>query len=399
MEFKNKTLTKMHRAKRKYNGQFGSWYYRKYLEIGGIISENTFVDDEGVERKKLYPTDDPNIPPTMFNRGDRISSCMDYWVWDKYEKNKLLDLQKVNRCKNRAFCPNCKMLSVSRFIHEFRNQMPSLIGYVPYMITLTIPSIPVDGKAFSDTLEQFSSAFNTFCRKLMRPKITPTGRKSSQALQCRYFDMVGGVRVLEVTCSDKSGLHPHYHIIIYVREEIAFELLEKKHLARWNTETEKRDYKSDVEVQIGKLWSMLWAGLSLQNWDKIEFDPSANYLKKNGVNLSARVLEVDLRPLDESGIYEVFKYTFKNSEVKDYTVFKALVDGLERRRFRQGFGCLYGLKCDDDDEGEYQELKLDIEEDPETLVTKEISELVAEFRDYKKISRFNKGSLIDSIPD
>ena len=50
---------------------------------------------------------------------------------------------------------------------------------------------------------------------------------------------------------------------------------------------------------------------------------------------------------------------------------------------------LYNLKCEEVDTGLKQELELVEKENPSSLLTREINELVTTYRDYKKISRFN----------
>lgn len=394
MEYTNKVLDKMSVQKTLYNRQFASWYYGLYKENGGEIHRLSITDEKGRKKIKLQPAEDTNAK--YFNRGDRIGSCLNLWVWDKYEKNKLLDLQRVNRCMNRVFCPNCKTLSVARFIHEFRQQMGQLQDYDFYMLTLTVPSVHADdtGDNLNEVLVKLSNRLQKLNRKYSAPLLTPTGKESSQALQCRYFDIAGGVRVLEITYNDEQGFHPHYHLVVLVpKKNIISEDLLKKHIpAKWSTKRNSLDYKSDVEVQIGKAWSMIWQNIDFRKWDKVEFNPAKTHLIIDNQKSDYRVLEVEFSPLDEDGIYEVFKYCFKNEDIANYRVFKNLVYALDSKRIRQGFGVLHNLKCEDEEKGEAQPLELEFEEEPEALVTREIAALVTEYGEYKKISRFNKST-------
>ena len=58
----------------------------------------------------------------------------------------------------------------------------------------------------------------------------------------------------------------------------------------------------------------------------------------------------DIRPMaSKKGIYEVFKYCFKDIDIKNIEVFKNLCFGLKGKRIRQGYGSLYKLKIDDKD--------------------------------------------------
>lgn len=354
MEFTNEILHDMNMKKRKYNIQYAQWYY-------GLGQE------------------DPSRQEYFENKSERISNCMDLWQWDHYEKNKLLDLQRVNRCSNNRFCPNCKLLDISKFIHKFKDVYSELLtkGYKAYMLTLTIPSVP--GTKLSDTIDKLNKDF----RKLIE-KFSYDDRKSYKD---RYFQVYGGIRVLEITYNVKHGFHPHFHCVVFTKDEIDPVLLEKKIQGKYSRKRKEYNYKSLVDIQFGKLWSMIYYNLRLnkKNINSISYDPSEEFMFSDKKNL-----EVDFRELDEKGIYEVFKYTFKDSDIENFYVFKTLVNCLANKRIRQGFGILYNMQCEDIEEGEVQELDLEIKEDPTGLLTHQIAELITVYRNYKKISRFNR---------
>ena len=70
-----------------------------------------------------------------------------------------------------------------------------------------------------------------------------------------------------------------------------------------------------------------------------EFDNTSNDWQDNYI--------CDIRELYmPKGIYEVFKYCFKDIDVKDLEVFRYLFFKLMRKRLRQGHGELYNLKVD-----------------------------------------------------
>lgn len=353
MQFTNENLLKMKVKKDNYNSLYSNWYF-------GMSEEYKF---------KPY-----------FNRSENIKDCLNIWQWDKYEKNKILDLQKVNRCKNNRFCPNCKLMDISKFIHEFRDAYEDYIklGYKAYMLTLTIPSVP--GEALRDTIDLLNKKF----RKLTEKFCYDISDKKSY--KDRLLKIDGGIKVLEITYNENNGFHPHFHCVVFCKNEIPTESLEKNIKGKWSRKTNSYNFKSEIDVQIGKLWSMIWYDerINTKNVNSIVYDPKEIYFKDN-----KKCLEVDFRELDEKGIYEVFKYTFKDSDIKNYYVFKTLVQALEKKRIRQGFGILYNLKCEEVDAGVKQELELVEKENPSSLLTREINELVTTYRDYKKISRFN----------
>lgn len=381
-----------------YNRKFANWYYGLHKEIGGEIKR--FKDGNKI---KLFPGNDDSVPKTYFNKGDRISSCCDLWVWDVYHQNKLMDLKKLNRCMNSRFCPNCKMLNVAKFIHEFKSKVPSLAEYDFYLLTLTIPSEKCDGEVLRSLIDKLYLTFRKLNHKYSLPLLTPTGKKSNKALQDRYFDFDGGVRVLEITHNKKNGFHPHLHCIVCVRKDsIDKDLLEKNIKGKWSTKRDSRNMKSLIDMQIGKAWTMLWYGVDFRKWDKFEYSVSDTYAKIDDDITQFKNLEVDFSSMDDGGVYEVFKYTFKSSEVSSFNVFKALEIAMAYKRIRQGFGVLHDLKCDDDSDGEYQELVLEFEEEPVEVLTKEFDELLTTFADYRKVSRFQpkvKEEFLLSIAD
>lgn len=354
MEYTNEILEEIQFKKDTYNSIYSNWYY-------GMSNE--FLNDK---YKK---------------RSERIGSCLNLWQWDKYEKNKLLDLQRVNRCSNNRFCPNCKLLDISKFIHKFKEIYTDYLnqGYHFYMLTLTIPSVP--GSDLRSTLDKLSKSFRKFTEKYV---YDISDRKS---FKDRIFNIEGGIKVLEITYNSNNGFHPHYHCVVYTNYKIPEELLRKFIKGKYSNKKKCFNYKSLIDIEISKLWSMIWYGerLSQNNIDSIDFYPRDEYFKEG-----KKVLETDFIELDESGIYEVFKYTFKDTDIENYYVFKTLVQALEGKRIRQGFGTLFNIKCEDIEDGELQELSLIYEENPESLLTFEINELVTTYRNYKKISRFNR---------
>lgn len=355
MEFTNEILMKMD-SKKEYNYQYGNWYY-------GMSQEYT-------NKEKIY-----------HNRSERISNCMNIWNWDKYEKNKLLDLQSVYKCHNNRFCPNCKLLDISKFIHRFRNVYEEYtnLGYKAYMLTLTVPS--VNGSELRTTIEKLNKCFRKLTEKFSYDL------DNNKSYQDRLFQIDGGIKVLEITYNENVGFHPHFHCVVFTKDNLSDTLLNKHIEGKYSNKRQSFNMKSYIDLQIGQLWSMIWYNerLTTKNINDIVYDPKEVYFKTN-----KKCLEVDFVPLDENGIYEVFKYTFKDTDIKNYYVFKTLVQALEGKRIRQGFGILFNMKCEEIEDGEMQDLELELKENPVSLLTYEINELISTYRQYKKISRFNR---------
>lgn len=342
--------------------------------------------------------EDEALKRSLENRSERIGSCINFWIWDKYEQNKILDLQRVNRCMNSRFCPNCKVLENSKFIHKITPIYEDYLkqGYYFYFLTLTVPSVktldPVELDSFVTQLYKDSRRFNQcFTSELKKEKFDN-----------RFIKFAGGIRVLEITHNYQAGFHPHLHYIIITDHKIDDELLKPKYKAKYSRKRKQIDYKSEFEAQIAKVWSLIRAGkFSTYNYNNYEYKPNEEYATLNGELQDFKNLEVDFREMDPEGFKEVFKYTVKSSEINSYNIFKCLVHTLYRRRVRQGFGILYNLKIDDciEDVGEGQDLQLSIAEDPEVNLITSLNDLFTVYSKYKKISRFQPEKIDLSIED
>ena len=93
------------------------------------------------------------------------------------------------------------------------------------------------------------------------------------------------------------------------------------------------------------------------------------------------------------GLFEVFKYCFKDVDIKNYDIFRDLYFGLKRKRLRQGYGELYNVKVDDKDFSSddcienYLEFK---DETPETLIYQHINDMTEKYGDYRKVSIYRE---------
>jgi len=96
-----------------------------------------------------------------------------------------------------------------------------------------------------------------------------------------------------------------------------------------------------------------------------------------------------------NSIYELFKYCFKDLDIKNQEIFRDLYFGLKRRRLRQGYGELYNVKVDDKDirDDDFIENYLEFKDEvPEVMAHKYIEDMTEKYRDYKKISVNKKKS-------
>lgn len=350
MDFENEVLEEMQNRKIKYNKQYEKWYKTMSEEL----------------EKDLLA-----YSKHLKGRADRIGNCLSLWQWEVYHKNKLMDLQKVNRCMNNRFCPNCRKWDLAGAIHNLRKPLNNLLlqGYYPYLVTLTIPN--VGGAELKRAIEKMNKAF----RKLFGAySYSLTGK--TKGFQDRLMTFDGALKVLEITYnSDSNTYHPHFHCMFFSLEYDEG-LFIKNTIGEWSNKRQSYNFYSSIDIQMMKLWTMCYKEIRLSE---------CNY---NNIELKDCYL-CDIREMDASGIVEVLKYTFKDTDIVSYVVFKTLVMALDNKRVRQGYGILYNLKVEGDTDGELLLLEeyLEEEEEPELLLTHEINELITDYKEYRKISR------------
>lgn len=318
---------------------------------------------------------------SLFKLHDRIHDCLNLWLWDVYHQNQLLDLKTINRCNNNRFCPNCRKWDLATSIHNFSPSFKNLLdqGYDPFIMTLTIPNCRAE--ELQETIEKMTEAFRKLFHILSKPKLV---KPNSKSFTKRYMKFDAALKVLEITVrhDEETGktidYHPHFHIMLF-SDEYDENLFNKYIPGAWSDKRQQQDYYSDMTIQIMKLWKMCYDGVRITN--------------KNYDNLSDNWYDLymcDIRELDNKGVYEVLKYTFKDADIKTFFDFKSIFYALQGKRIRQGHGLLFGLKLESESEGDKQSLEefLTIKENPEELITQEIKQLYILYGSYRKISRF-----------
>lgn len=314
-------------------------------------------------------------------KSERLAECLDYWEWDKYQENKLLDLRRVNRCMDR-FCPNCRSIALSTALSKFRPANKEMLnrGYRPYIITLTVPNVP--GDELEKTIRKMNASFRKFNEWLYHV--------NHKAFKDRLFRMSACVKSLEVTIQkdNYNMYHPHFHCIAYLTD-IKSEDIFNKHIEGPYSKRYRRYLKySDADLQIMKLWNFAYENIRITNYSAYP-----DYFKYDFKEDKYLYYQCDIKELDEFGVYEVFKYTFKDSDIHKQDNFETLYFALEGKRLRQGHGELYRLS-DLDCEGEIDKEKesieyyLEKEETPEIIYHRELKVLIKDYHDYRKISRF-----------
>lgn len=360
MELTNEVLEKIE-DKKSFNRQYSKWYY----SMGQLQQDKQSV-----------------LANSYFKKSERINDCMNLFQWDLYRENKLMDLQRVNRCMNNRFCPNCRKLDLAKMIHKFKKPFSDLIkqGYLPFLLTLTIPN--VTGEELEQTIRTLSANFRKFYHLYSRE--LPKGFKG------RSLGIDAALKVLEITYNKESNtFHPHYHLMVFIPAKFYDQsLFSKIYQGHWSYKRQEFNMYSDIDLEMARLWTMVNKKIRInqKNFDNMSDDIRELY-------------QVDIKEMDSSGIYEVLKYTFKDSDISSFYVFKTLVESLYKKRIRQGHGLLYNFKCEEVEEGEKQDLEefLDKKENPEHILTHEINELLTVYRDFRKVSRFKALAEIENL--
>lgn len=361
MELTEDVLCKI-KKKKEYNKKYSEWYFG--------MSQESILNDE-LRQADIYK-----------RKSEYILDCMNLWSWDVYHKNKVMDLQRVNRCTNNRFCPNCRRLDLAKMIHKFRVPFSNLLesGYLPLLLTLTVPNCSAENLDF--TINKLNKDFKKFYQLYSRDE--------TKGFSNRSIVIEGALKVLEITYnSERKTYHPHLHCIVFIQEHFYNEILFNKNIqGHFSYKRSSYNFHSILDVEIMKIWTMINNNIRI----------TVKNFEKYNSNVQ-ELLQCDIKEMDSGGIYEVLKYTFKDSDVKTYNVFKTLVNVLFRKRIRQGYGLLYNFKCEDVDVGEEQDLDsyLEIKENPEHLITHEIDELLTVYKDYRKVSRFNASEELNNL--
>ncbi len=318
---------------------------------------------------------DKNVAYTIYRRAERMENCLSYWKWDKYQKNKVMNLKVVSRCKD-LFCPNCRTVGIYKAIKNFGPHFRKMLifDYRPCLMTLTVPNIKREYLA--EEISNMNEAFSQLWRWLNRP-FTKNGSNHG-GYKGRIFDAVGAVKTIEVTVqkSDWSYFNLHFHVIIFIDGYSPFDF--NKYIpGGFQYKSNSDIFYSDADIFIQKLWTMAYRCRKISEFGDVSGNWEDNYI-------------CDIRELNmPKGIFEVFKYCFKDVDIKSFSIFCDLFFGLKRKRLRQGYGEFYNVKLDDSEFGpddcieNYLEFK---EELPETLIHQQINDMTEKYRDYKKVS-------------
>lgn len=259
------------------------------------------------------------------NQIDNISNCNSWWILDHYKQQKVKDFKKTSLCKDK-FCNNCKKVKQASRMAKFVPTIEELAKDKSiYHMVLTVPNC--NGADLNDTIR--AKIFKSFKR---------LNRYLNEDLKIKNLDLSkygyqGAIRSLEVTF-DKDDYHPHLHCIIALDKPLE----DNRYIKNTYSRSRKNGFRkfTDFEILIQKIWYLL--------------NNSERVTKKAIDNLDLGY-SCTIDPIDESSLFEVFKYMTKGTDEKKniltYDNFKTLYFALYRVRQIQGYGCFYNIKDDD----------------------------------------------------
>jgi len=264
---------------------------------------------------------------------------------------------------------------LSRALNNLELPFKDLVlkGYNPFLITLTVPNCSGDDLSF--VIDKLQRSFNRFYKFF--------SLNDKNAYSNRYMRFDACIRCLEITYNLMTNMyHPHYHCLVFSLDYNPV-LFDKKYVGEWSNKRQSYNMYSDIDMQIRELWTISYNGLTLRDIKNLETK-----------------LICDIRECDDKGVFEVMKYSIKDTDIVNYDVFKNLYFGLYNRRIRQGYGLLYNLKLENESTGKEQDLEqyLKIKEFPSQLVTTDMKTLYkSTYSNYIKLSRFNKDKFVDRL--
>lgn len=288
-----------------------------------------FMTQIEVKEQPLQNADDSEMDYADYtdyldSKASRMASCMNWWEADVYERNIAIHLKRTFRCKSK-FCPNCKTVEVAKNISKVAGIVKELEQkHKAYLMTLTAPNV---------SREEYADMVDKLCKKFKNLiTLFSFSINSKYAYKGRKYTIVGAIRSIETTYNKyEQTYHPHIHAMVFITTQ-NFEQFEKIHKGEYNRKTRKYNMISDADIELRQIWTRLYNDVDRRQKD-VDLD---GYM-------------CDIRPIEDfKGILEVLKYSFKTRDIDSYEVFSTLYHGTYRRRMKQGYGCLYNLKLEDD---------------------------------------------------
>jgi plasmid rolling circle replication initiator protein Rep len=277
-------------------------------------------DHEKIKKMQMQKEQQTIIKRAMIIAGfkkeaARISQCLEYWDWDTYKPEKIMDLIRVSRCKSK-WCANCQGLYAAQISTQISTQMMSQ-NLTAYHLTLTVKNCRVT--ELESQLKKMSSAFSRLWQgwKNLTENQNRKGPKGCLSLSAAF-------RSIEITESEKGYLHPHIHAILATDEPIKKELLIPRIIGRFDKIRKVQRFLSPIEEMIAAEWARAL---------RLDYQP-----------------EIKLEPIQPERIKEALKYPLKPSSINDMSPAKLgkVIAATKKVNMFARFGSFRGIKETDE---------------------------------------------------
>lgn len=277
-------------------------------------------DHERIKKMQMQKEQQTLIKRAMLIAGfkkeaARMSQCLEYWDWNMYKPEKIMDLIRVSRCKSR-WCANCQGLYAAQMRTQMCTQM-STQNLTAYHLTLTVKNCHVS--ELENEMRKMANAFSKLWqgwKKLSENQ----NRKGSKGC----LSITAAFRSIEITESEKGTLHPHIHAILATEEPIKKELLEPRIVGRYDKIRKVQRFISPIEEMITAEWARALS---------IDYQP-----------------EIKLEPIQPKRIKEALKYPLKPSNLNDISPAKLakIIAATKKINMFARYGTFRAIKETDD---------------------------------------------------
>lgn len=277
-------------------------------------------DNEKIRKMQSLKEQQTKIKRAMIIAGlnkeaARMSNCLEFWDWNMYKPEKIMDLIKVSRCKSK-WCANCQGLYAAQMSTQIMSQMMSQ-NLTAYHLTLTVKNCRV--AELENELKKMSSAFSRLWQgwKNLTENQNRKGSKGCISLSAAF-------RSIEITESEKGTLHPHIHAILATDEPVKKELLIPRIIGRFDKIRKVQRFLSPIEEMIAAEWARAL---------RLDYQP-----------------EIKLEPIQPERIKEALKYPLKPSSISAMSPAKLgkVIAATKKVNMFARYGTFRGIKETDD---------------------------------------------------
>ena len=256
--------------------------------------------------KQNHGSDNPSYQKEL----RALVECGSFLIFRHYLKPDVFKLRGGCTCKKHLLCALCAIRRAARSIAVATEKLDHVLqfgDYDAFFVTLTVKNGP-------DLAERFEHLISGYKALLQKRR---NSRKKKPLTDTCYRIVEGAFAAYEVTYNKiDAEYHPHLHSIVLV--------------PRGSLVTEERIIKGKTAKVPVSFWSQL----------------SAEWKEITGDSFIVDVRKIDSYDDTMTSLVECFKYALKMQDL-DPAVQLHCYDVLKGRRLHTSFGCLYGLKLED----------------------------------------------------